>query len=258
MTRRAVLVTGSGGLIGSILRRHLGVEFELRGFDRRPGSPTDVAGDVRDIDALERACRGVNAVVHLAADHRVEAPWERVLEDNIGGTYAVFEAACRAGVPQVVFASSNHVVGLYEPDWRADDAADRTVTVGADAPLRPDSLYGVSKIFGEALARLYHEREGLRVICLRFGSVLPEDDPWLAAQRLPGPPEAAFRRLRATWLSQRDCAELVAAALRSEVGWAVVYGVSANHHRFWDLTPGRELLGFTPRDAAPDEPPTNA
>jgi nucleoside-diphosphate-sugar epimerase len=253
-----VLVTGSGGLIGSILSRHLEAEFELRGFDRQPGSPTDVAGDVRDLEALKRACDGVEAVVHLAADHRVEAPWERVLEDNIVGTYAVFEAARLAGVPQVIFASSNHVVGLYEPDWRVDDAADRRFMIGADAPLRPDSLYGVSKVFGEALARLYHERDGLRVVCLRLGSVLPEDDPWLAAQRLPGPPEVAFRRLRATWLSQRDCAALVAAALRSEVAWAVVYGVSANRHRFWDLTPGEQLLGFMPRDAAPDDPPSQA
>jgi len=254
--RRAVLVTGSAGLIGSILRRELGEAFELRGFDRRAASPNDVAGELRDLQLLERACRGVDAVVHLAADHRLEAPWDRVLEDNIVGTYVLFEAVRRAGVRQVVFASSNHVVGGYEPDWPHDQGGEQTPLVTTDAVLRPDSLYGVSKVFGEALGRYYHEHYGLRVVCLRLGSVLPEDDPWRAAQRItPAAPETAFRRFRSTWLSHRDCAALVAAALQSEVGWAVVYGVSANRHRFWDLAPAERLLGFRPLDAAPDEPP---
>ncbi len=58
--------------------------------------------------------------------------------------------------------------------------------------------------------------------------------------------------MRAVWLSKRDCAELIAACLDSEdVTWAVVYGVSANPGRFWDLEHARELLGWEPQDAAP-------
>jgi nucleoside-diphosphate-sugar epimerase len=253
--RPLVLVTGSAGLVGRILRASLADRFELRGFDRQGAGGLDSVGDVRDIAALEQACQGAQAVVHLAADQRVDAPWPDLLEDNIVGSYSVFEAARRASVPRVVFASSNHVTGMYEPDWANEtelaDQPDRPGMVGSDAELRPDSLYGVSKAFGEALGRYYSERHGLRVICLRLGSVLPEDDPWLAAVRLAEQPLPVFRRFQATWLSHRDCAGLVAAALRADVRWAVVYGVSANPHRFWDLAAAERLLGFRPRDAAP-------
>ena len=116
----------------------------------------------------------------------LETPWEDVLHNNIVGTYNVFEAARQAGVSRVVFASSNHVIGMYELDgapglYETDD--DRSYDHTAEQ--RPDSLYGVSKAYGEALGRMYMERYGLRVFCLRIGAVRAHDDPTMRDRESP-------------------------------------------------------------------------
>ena len=256
-------MTGAEGLIGSIVRRELAERYEIRALTRTAQPFPSHVADIADFDAIRPAFEGVEAVVHLAASPAVGTPWPDVLRNNIVGTYHVFEAARQAGADRLVFASSNHVVGMYEVE-----AAPALYTmsappiVDARAELRPDSLYGVSKAFGEALARYYVERHGLRAVCLRIGSVRPDDDP-TAESRLEVEPwrtmSPAERRARqaATWLSQRDCAELIRCALDADVRWAVVYGVSDNPTRFWDLDGARETIGFVPRDRAPDprEPP---
>ena len=254
--RRVVLITGAAGLIGRVLADRLRDRYDLRGLDRRAGPLPGVIGDLADPLSLDAACRDVDAIVHLAGESRVDASWPSVLRDNIAGTAAVFEAARRNSIERVVFASSNHVVGQLEVEGEPAiyDAAGAT-TIAADGPFRPDSLYGASKAFGEILGRYYSDRHGIRVVCLRIGSVLPEDDPWMAAVRLGGDPRQRYRRLRATWLSHRDCSGLVAAALEADVRFAVVYGVSANPRRFWDLGPAERLLGFRPLDAAPEDVP---
>jgi nucleoside-diphosphate-sugar epimerase len=134
---------------------------------------------------------------------------------------------------------------LYEIE--DERSYDHTVEV------RPDSLYGVSKAYGEALGRMYMERYGLGVFCLRIGAVRANDDPTAPT---PNPlidldADGQRNRLRAVWLSRRDCAELIAACLEADTSWAVVYGVSANSRRFWDLEHGRDLLGWEPQDSAP-------
>ena len=79
----------------------------------------------------------------ISAAFSVEAPWDAMLQSNIVGTYNLFEAARRHRVERVVFASSNHAVGFYP----------RSRRIGVNNPVRPDSRYGVSKAFGEAVAR---------------------------------------------------------------------------------------------------------
>ena len=249
--RPIVLVTGSSGLIGGILADRLADRYNLRGLDLTPGRLPGI-GDVRDLAAVTAACRGARAIVHLAGDARTDAPWPSVLDANIVGTYTVFEAARREGVERVVFASSNHVVGMYEIEWAPGIyTPDNVRSVLTTDEIRPDSLYGVSKVFGEAIGRYYSDRHGLRVVCLRVGSVLAEEDPWHIANRPRDQAPDRHRRFQATWLSHRDCAELVAAALEADVHWAVVYGVSDNPGRFWDLEPAERLLGFRPQDSAP-------
>ena len=135
---------------------------------------------------------------------------------------------------------------MYEPD--DERSYDHT------AEIRPDSLYGVSKAFGEALGRFYSERHGLRVFCLRIGAVRANDDPTVPSENplLDLDAEGRRNRMRAVWLSRRDCAELIARCLEvDDVPWAIVYGVSGNPRRFWDLTHARDLLGWEPQDAAP-------
>jgi NAD+ dependent glucose-6-phosphate dehydrogenase len=242
--RQRVLVTGAEGTIGGAIRRRLAGRYDLVALTKEPQEFESHVGDIADLESIQPAFAGVDAVVHLAADPSEQAPWESVLRNNIVGTYNVFEASRRAGVERVVFASSNHVMGMYEvegaPDiYRLDDPRVYDHT----AEIRPDSLYGVSKAFGEALGRYYMERHGLAVFCLRIGWVRPDD----------GAASGFTERTRAMWLSHRDCAELVARCLDAEgVRWAVVYGISDNPRQFWDLSHARQLLGYEPLDRAPE------
>jgi nucleoside-diphosphate-sugar epimerase len=228
-----VLLTGAAGYIGTVLRRRL-TRYHLIPTDADPGGGRDdrddrdhiEALDVTDGKAVEAMCRGVDAVVHLGGIAG-EGPFEAVLDVNVRGTERVLEAAHRTGVRRVVLASSNHAVGLYRrrdagPDGLADDL-----------PPRPDSYYGWSKAAMESLGRLYHDRCGLDVICLRIGSCT--DRP-------------ADPRDLAVWLSPDDAARLVDAAL-SATGWRLVWGVSANTRRWWSAAGGR-AIGYEPRDDA--------
>jgi nucleoside-diphosphate-sugar epimerase len=255
MGAHRILVTGAEGTIGTAVREHLGGRYELTSLTLTPQEFPSHVADIADLDAILPAFENVDAVVHLAASASLETPWDDVLHNNIVGTYNVFEAARQAGVSRVVFASSNHTVGMYEMDGAPDiyDTDDGR-SYDHTAEIRPDSLYGVSKAYGEALGRMYMERYGLRVFCLRIGAVRANDDPTAptANPLIDLDAEGKRNRLRAVWLSRRDCAELIAACLEVEdVSWAVVYGVSGNARRFWDLDHARELLGWEPQDSAP-------
>lgn len=235
-----VAVTGADGLIGGILRARLSDAFEPIWLGRDDA-------DVTDLDALARALAGADALVHLAATADVHAEWDEVREANVIGAYGAFEAARRAGVSRVVFASTNHVVGMSQwDDERFADPA-QPVEVTTLDPIRPDSLYGASKAWGEALGRLYAERHGLSVVCLRIGWVPKEDEPPSSTDMRWEPPKVA-RRALGMWLSHRDCASLVEAALTADVGFAIVHGVGDNRGRWLSLDEGRRLLGWEPRD----------
>lgn len=251
---RKIAVTGAAGVIGRALCKDLGRDHEVVAIDVKD-APAIV--DVRDLNALTKAFGGCEAVVHLAGYSDVFASWENVRDVNIAGTYNAFEAARQAGVKHVIFASSNHTVGMHEmKGTRALYEPGAGVVVRADDPLRPDSLYGVAKVFGEALGRYYSEAFGLRVACVRIGSILEGDsatDPSLQAPAfLPHlKPEDAHARYAATWMSKRDFARLVRAILSRDVSFAIVYGVGDNSARFWDLEPGRAIYGFWPADGVP-------
>lgn len=238
-----VAVTGSDGLIGGVLQAGLSDRFVARWLTREDADVTDMAG-------LEHAFAGADAVVHLAADADVDATWDELLPANLIGAYHTFEAAKGAGVRRVVFASSNHAMGMYmRDDDRFTDAA-HPAEVNADAPVRPDSLYGASKAWGEALGRFYAERGGLEVVCLRIGAVTEDDTPIDPASR--DEPPAVARRVPGMWLSHRDCVSLVEAALTANVQFAIVNGVSDNVGRWFSLDEGRRLLGWEPRDGRPE------
>ncbi len=228
-----VLVTGAAGRIGTWLRGGL----PERGWavrcvdvvpvpDVRPGEEQVVA-DVTDLEAMVDAASGASAVVHLAGI-ATESTWPAISHANIEGTYCTLEAARRAGVPRVVLASSNHATG-YTP------RPEQGLLTEADSPPRPDTYYGVSKVTMEALGSLYVDRYGLDVVCLRIGSAFPQP--------------TTLRQL-ATWLSPTDTVGLVDAALTAPApGFAVVWGVSDNTRRWWDLTAAR-ALGYEPVDDA--------
>lgn len=228
-----VLITGAAGLVGGMLRTRLARPgrtlrlLDLAGLEAGPGEES-VTASVTDLAAVERACAGVDAVVHLAGIS-TEAPWAKILDVNINGTYNVFEAARRAGVPRVVFASSNHAVGFHTP---AD------YPLPEDAPIAPDTYYGVAKAAGEALGSLYHHRYGLDVVSVRILTCFPE---------LPS------RRALASWLSPDDAGRLFEACLTApSPGYRIVYGVSANTRggESWVSLDAARELGYEPQDDA--------
>ncbi len=225
-----VLLTGAAGTIGMAMRARLpAYGWTLRCFDRT-AVDGGLVGDLNSDADLDRAMSGVDAVAHFAG-MPTEAPWPVVRDANVDGLLHLFEAARRNGVRRVVWASSNHAVG-FTPVVRDAHGA-----LPADAPARPDTLYGVSKVFGEALGRYYVDRYDMQVACLRIGTFA--DRP-------------ADVRALSTWLSPDDCARLVDACLRAPtLDYAIVWGVSANTRRTWSLDAGR-ALGYEPRDDAED------
>lgn len=223
----SVVITGAAGMIGSALVARLpAYGWTLRPFDRVPVEG-GLIGDITVPSDLDTAMAGASAVVHLAGI-ATEVPWPQLRRDNLDGTVQVFEAARRHGVPRVVYASSMHAAGFTPAS---------VPNLPAGTPARPDTLYGVSKVFGEALGRYYADRYGIQVACLRIGTFAPEPlDAWTLSN----------------WLSPDDCGRLVDACLRSaRLSYAIVWGISANTRRTWSLDEGY-ALGYQPRDNAED------
>lgn len=226
-----LLLTGASGRMATAIRPALTQDFErvrlfARGALDNIGEGEEVVrGTLEDLDAVSRAAQDVEVIVHLGGKAD-EASFPKILEANIVGTYNVFEAARRAGVRRVVYASSHHVTGFHPV----------TDAVSVRSDVRPDTFYGVSKVFGKALGRLYHDKWGLEVVCLRIGVCREE-------------PESSDQ-LR-TWLSVPDSVRLVRAAAANELetGYLTVYGVSDNEDCFWD-TDTAEQLGFFAQDSA--------
>jgi len=213
-----------------------------------PGDGVDVVADSTDLEALIDAFRGARLVVDLAADPSADAPWWSVRANNIPATLNALEAAHRAGVERLVFASSNHVTGVYERDEPyasvvkgayegLDPAGFRRITTSD--PIRPDGPYGVGKALGEAAGRMYAELHDLSVICLRIGTVNAEGRPRGARQF-------------ATLLTHQDLAQLMERSLTASPSerFGIFYGVSANTWRIWDIEDARARIAYEPRDDA--------
>ncbi|MGC1446592.1 MAG: NAD(P)-dependent oxidoreductase [Xanthobacteraceae bacterium] len=225
-----VLITGAAGQIGVALRRGLAGGYPLiRLADIAPLGTAEAEEeifqtDIRDMAAVEKAMAGIDCVVHLAG-RSTEGDWDTVLALNIEGCFNVFEAARRAGVKRVIFASSNHAIGFH----RRERFLDNTVE------LRPDSRYGVSKVFGEALGRLYADKHGMSVACLRIGTFRTPDRPIDARGLL-------------TWISHRDMVQLTRRCIdHPDYHFVIAYGVSNNLRSRWDNT-DVEFLGYAPQD----------
>lgn len=256
---RNVLVTGSNGKIGRIVMdawRESG-QYNPTGLARSSGPYADIVADITDLSAVVNAMEYVDAVVHLAATSAVESKWDAVRDSNLIGTYNVYEAARRTGVEKVVFASSNHAVGTFESQSGTDlyDLNDAR-SIDEAVEIQPDSLYGVSKAYGEAMGRFYVDHHGLSVVCLRIGSWTGDDvitDLWSSDHDDDPEIQAQRRRYRATWLSDRDGVSLVECALETPKHWFVCYGISNNPRRFWGIEHARDGIGYDPQDAAPEE-----
>jgi len=250
MPGRAVLITGMSGLIGRALRSLLEGRFDLRALNRSvvEGVPCHRA-DIADLEAIAPAFEGVDTVVHLAADATSpNPPWESILHNNVTGTYNVYEAARRAKVKRVVFASSGATVSGIEKDKPYSDlVAGRYEGLTSWpmlthlSPVRPAALYGVSKVWGEALGRQFADTHGLSVICVRIGRVHAEDKPMSP-------------RDFSVWCSQRDIVRLIERCVEvpEALRYDIFFGTSRNKWGYRDLNHPRAVLGWEPVDAAED------
>lgn len=226
---KTILVTGSAGDVGTHLRRELAGQYNLRLSDIRPikklaRGETFVRGDVGRLSDMLRASKGVDAIVHLGG-FAVEGPWDMILRANIVGCYNIFEAARVNGVKRILFASSNHATGFYRRDQKIDHRV---------YP-KPDSRYGLSKVFGEQLGSLYADKYGMQVFCMRMGNVnlAPAD-----------------KRRLSIWISPRDFAQLVKIGVEHpDIRFEIVYGVSGNQRSWYDNS-NAERLGYRPQDDA--------
>jgi uronate dehydrogenase len=229
---KSIVLTGGSGNVGRVLRKALAGRVKtVRILDLAdPGELAEheswAAADITDLAALTAAVEGADAIVHFAG-----YPNERAVEDmlrvNVLGTHNVYEAAVRAGIGRVVMASSNHATGFYPRDAR----------IGVEDQMRPDSLYGLSKCWGELEAGVYFEKAGLRTLAIRIGN---------AGERPFDP------RGLAVWISPRDLAQLVLIGLEHpDIDCTTVYGVSATDATWWDNSVAA-ALGYRPQDRTID------
>ncbi|MGB8038569.1 MAG: NAD(P)-dependent oxidoreductase [Pseudolabrys sp.] len=226
-----ILITGAAGDVGTRLRKLLKGVYSLRVSDIR--KPADlgaddefVAADLGDYEQTKQITAGIDGIVHLGG-YSVEGPWETIHKSNIVGCYNLFEAAYRSGVKRVVFASSNHAVGFYRRDQK----------IGVDVTVRPDSRYGVSKAFGEAVGALYADKHGLQVTCIRIGNV---GDKPLDKRRL------------SIWVKPEDLTQLVRIGLEHpDIRFEIFYGASDNEAGWWDNSNARRF-GYRPQFRSED------
>lgn len=240
MDKRRILITGAAGGVGTILTQRLKDEYDITGHDRNAqpeADPVILGADLVDYDAVRGIMDGIDTVVHLAGAASPEASWDAVLNANIIGTRNVLEAARDAGVRRVVYASSNHAMGMYDrlEQW----------PVYPDALPRADSLYGVSKVFGETIGQYYHDEFGLSFISLRIG--------WVSGD----PTVSDVDVLHAMWLSERDTAQVVRRAIETETDFGIYYAISDNPNRRWGMTNTMLELGYRPQDSWADKAPAD-
>lgn len=225
-----LLITGASGGLGSLLREKLkGKADILRLSDIVDPGPAGegeecVACDLGDYDAVMKLVEGCDGIIHLGG-RSIEDTFEVILNANIRGTYHIYEAARKHGRPRIIFASSNHAIGFHSVLDRLDGMS----------PQRPDSLYGVSKCYGEALASYYADKFDVETVSVRIGSCFPEPKD---------------RRMLNTWLSGDDFVRLIDASFSAPVvGHTVVYGASANQGSWWDNSHAA-FLGWQPQDSS--------
>jgi uronate dehydrogenase len=227
----SVLLTGSSGVIGKHLVEPFKKHYRLVTFDRNPtqNRGVNVVGDLCDFKGLKATMKGIDVLVHLAATSD-EAPFTKeLLPNNILGVYNAFQAAYEAGVKRIVFASSCQTVTMYPRDEQ----------VQISQPVRPESVYGATKVFGEVLGRYYHDRFGIEFAGLRLGAFALYGDPDLEH------PSWLWR----LWLSPRDAVSLFRCAVEKHaIGYTLVFGTSRTKPEFLCLRPARERLGFIPKD----------
>lgn len=227
---KRVLLTGAAGVLGSAMRKALAgwaeelVLSDIVTIETLNAGESFIACDLANLNAVVNLVRGCDAIIHLGGQS-IEGTFENIMNGNLKGTYHIYEAARQVGVKRIVFASSNHLTGFHSREERLNDKS----------PMRPDSLYGVSKGFGELVAQYYFDKFAIESALIRIGSCLPKP---------------TNRRLLSTWISERDLADLVKRVfIVNRLGCTVIYGASNNPCSWWDNSHA-SFIGWYPKDSS--------
>ena len=237
MSKKKVLITGAAGRIGRVLNEGLKDRYNIRVLYNRTVldqqfEEEGMVGNITDLEKMEEAVDGCDAVIHMAGNPSMQATFEEVHEANSLGTYCIYEACVRRNCPRVIFASTNHVTGNYEKEG---------IYVTPDMPIRPDSFYGACKAHGEGLGRYYSDKLGLGVICLRIGSFQP----------IKNVQNRRSDRILSSWLSYKDAVQLCWRGIEAEhIKFGIYYGISGNKRAYWDIQNAKDDLGYEPIDDA--------
>mgnify|MGYP006171795921 CR=1 FL=1 len=227
---KKVLVTGASGHLGGMLFRSLanlgyknivGTDLKKKNIEK---NQKFILANLKNLKSIIKMTKGVHAVVHFGAIP-IEDTQLNILQNNIIGTYNLFEAARINKVKRIIFASSNHAIGFHRRKNKLDHFSIQ----------RPDSHYGLSKAFGENISRFYADKFNIKSMCIRIGSCLmtPED-----------------RRHLSTWISYSDLTQLVDIGIKHHaVHNEIVYGASKNKRSWWNNSRAYQL-GYKPKDSA--------
>lgn len=250
VSKPKVLITGASGLIGRLTIAGLRDKYEFSGLSRRPvaGIP-HLEADITDQAAIAPAFAGMDMVLHLAAYTQNVQDWEGTMATTVIGTLNVLRAAQEAGVQRVVFMSTGSTMCAYEWDdalpygrmarGEYEQLPETWELLRHTDPPRPDSPYGVGKVFGEVCGRWFSDRYGLSVLCIRLGAVLDTDRPKLI-RHFPG------------YLSQADAVQMIDKCLSAPLSlkYDIFDAISDNRYRWRDTDHAREVLGWQPTGTA--------
>jgi uronate dehydrogenase len=229
---KKILITGANGRIGRVLVDGLRSAYDVIATDIVPDPARSIeAVDVTDFDALQKATSGVDTVIHMAWFMKSTDFHEKIVPVNIEGMYNLYEAARLNGVRRVIFGSSNHTTGFYPVDQMTTP----------DMPMRPDSLYGLGKCWGELVGQLYSDRYGISAINVRIGNFTVENRPMsLRATRL--------------WISHRDVVQLMRCCIEADdsIKYLTLYGTSGNTRNWYPIDFLQDLIGYKPQDNGED------
>ena len=225
---KRILITGAAGNLGGRLFNILSKKYFVLGTDIKQGNQffknsNFIKCDLKDYKKVLKITKKIYAIVHFGSIP-VEDTFKNILNNNIFATYNVFEAARTNKVKKIIFASSNHAVGFHKRKTNLDEKCMQ----------RPDTNYGLSKCFGENIARLYADKFNIKGFCIRIGSCL--DRP-------------TDRRHLSTWISPNDLAQLVNIGISKKYHFEIVYGVSNNKRSWWNNKAAFKL-GYKPKDNA--------
>lgn len=233
-----VLITGSTGNLGrkavAALAGQPGIEVTRIG--RNAAGDPDVLPARLELyeEPWVSYFRGVDCVLHLAADPHPVADWDTIVSLNIDLSLNVFRAAEEHRVRRVVFASSNWVFGGYRF---------RTEKLTSKLQPRPVNPYGQSKLFMERLGQSWADRTRLSFLALRIGYCQP-------GENIAGPHMAFGRWGQEMWLGNDDWAQAVVKAVTAPfAGSAHINIVSRNAGMRWDLTEAQAAIGYVPIQA---------